>query len=48
MSKLRRNLYRTARTLGDVEAVASGNPKRMAKRAVNKKIGRTLGRLFLR
>lgn len=48
MSKLRSNLYRAARTMGDVEAVASGNPKRVGKRVVNKRLGRALGRLFLR
>jgi hypothetical protein len=41
---LRSSLYRSARTLGDVQAVASGNPKRVARRAKNKVLGRALGR----
>jgi hypothetical protein len=30
--------------LGDAEAVASGNPKRITRRAKNRLIGRALGR----
>src|SRR5205823_10019683 len=41
---VRSNLYRAARILGDVEAVSSGNPKRIERRAKNKLIGRALGR----
>jgi hypothetical protein len=44
MMSLRSSLYKSARTLGDVQAVASGNPKRITRRAKNKLIGRTLGR----
>jgi hypothetical protein len=40
----RRNLYRSARILGDVQAAASGNPKRIERRAKNKLLGRALGR----
>ncbi len=41
---LRSSLYRSARLLGDVQAVASGNPKRITRRAKNKIVGRALGR----
>jgi hypothetical protein len=44
MSRLRRMLYRDARLLGDAEALASGDPKRITRRAKNKLLGRTLGR----
>jgi hypothetical protein len=40
---LRSNLYRSARLLGDMQAVASGNPKRIERRAKNKLVGRALG-----
>ncbi len=35
-------LYKLARTANDVEKIASGNPKRIARRAKNKVIGRKL------
>jgi hypothetical protein len=41
---LRGNLYRSARILGDMQAGASGNPKRLERRAKNRLIGRALGR----
>jgi hypothetical protein len=41
---LRANLYRTARLLGDAQAAASGNRKRIVRRAKNKVLGRALGR----
>jgi hypothetical protein len=44
MSRLRRSLYRSARMLGDAEALASSNPKRITRRAKNKLLGRALGR----
>lgn len=37
-------LYRTARLSNDVSVIASGNPYRIARRAKNKMIGRTLAR----
>jgi len=42
LAKLVSFLYKLARTANDVETLASGNPKRMAKRAKNKFIGRKL------
>lgn len=36
----RNDAYKVARFLGDYNAVASGNPNRIAKRFVNKLIGR--------
>jgi hypothetical protein len=43
MSTLRRNTYRFARLLGDAEALASGKPDRVLRRAKNKLLGRALG-----
>jgi hypothetical protein len=37
-------LFRLARSVDDIEALASGNPKRIARRAKNKLLGRALGR----
>ena len=48
ISKVRSILYKTARLLGDVGALASGNPKKIVKRLANKYMGRTLGRGFFR
>jgi hypothetical protein len=44
LMSVRGNLYRSARILGDMQAVASGNPKRIERRAKNKLVGRALGR----
>jgi len=37
-------LFKAARTVDDVETLASGNPKRIERRAKNKLLGRVLGR----
>jgi len=42
--KLTSFLYRMARLSRDAEVIASGDPKKMARRAKNKLIGRTLVR----
>jgi len=42
--KLRSSLYCSARVLGDAEALASSDPKRLERRAKNKLLVRTLGR----
>lgn len=40
-------LFKTARTVDDIETLASGNPKRIERRAKNKLLGRVLGRAGL-
>ena len=37
-------LFRTARRVDDLEALASGNPKRIERRVKNKVVGQVLGR----
>jgi hypothetical protein len=37
-------LFKAARVADDIEAVESGNPKRMERRAKNVAVGRLLGR----
>jgi hypothetical protein len=50
INKTRGLLYRLARYLGDYQAISSGNPKKIAKRAgrrmVGKGFGKFMGRLF--
>jgi hypothetical protein len=42
---LARFFYRVARTVNTAEALASGNPRRIARRARNVAVGRLLGRI---
>ena len=42
MSKTTSFLYQLARMTNDIEKLSSGNPKRIARRAKNKYIGRKL------
>jgi hypothetical protein len=45
--RLSSKLFRAARSVDDVEALASGDPKRIARRAKNKVVGRLLARTGL-
>jgi hypothetical protein len=45
MGRFASKLFRAARRVNDIEALASGNPKRMARRAKNKFVGRLLARV---
>ncbi len=48
MPRLRRlsaMLFRTARRVDDLEALASGNPKRIERRVKNRIVGRALARV---
>lgn len=44
ISRLRSFLYHSARVLGDLQAVMSMDPKRIAKRLGNKYLGRHIAR----
>lgn len=50
ISKARGYLYDTAKTLGDIQALSSGDPKKIGKRigrrATGKMAGNVLGKLF--
>lgn len=50
ISKIRGEMYKTAKILGDVQAVSSGDPKKIAKRlgrrVAGKQTGKLLGKLF--
>lgn len=37
-------LFKAARTMDNIEAIGSGNPRRVARRAKNVTLGRALGR----
>ena len=43
--KASRELYETARTMNDLETLASGDPKKILRRGKNKLIGRLLAKL---
>ena len=42
MTKPRSSLYRAARALGDLEAISSGDSRKMVRRGKNKLLGRLL------
>jgi hypothetical protein len=46
INKLRRTLYRVARILGDVQALSSSDPKKVARRAGRRATGRAAGKLL--
>jgi hypothetical protein len=46
--RLSSSLYRLARSVNDLETLSSDDPKRLARRAKNKLIGRFLGRTLFR
>lgn len=48
INKLRRKLYRTASILGDVNALVSGDSKKIAKRVGRKYTGRASGKTIRR
>jgi len=44
--KLSSKLYKAARVLNDIETVASGDPKKITRRAKNKLLGRLLRKIW--
>ena len=45
ISRTRKNLYRTARLLGDIDAISKG-PTAMGKRVVRRAVGRSASRIL--
>ena len=50
INKVRGGLYKTAKLLGDIQALSSGSPakvgKRVGRRITGKATGRAIGKLF--
>lgn len=46
INKTRGFLYQMARLLGDFQALSSGDPKKMAKRAGRRAAGKAAGKVF--
>jgi hypothetical protein len=46
INKTRGILYKVAKLLGDISAISSGSPKKMAKRAGRRTAGKVTGRAF--
>lgn len=44
--KFSSKLYKTARILNDIETLASGDPKKIARRAKNRLLGRLLRKIW--
>lgn len=44
--KYSRKLYKAARRVNDLETLLSGDPRKIARRAKNKFLGRRLGKLW--
>ena len=45
LSKIRSQMYDTARTLGDLQAIASGDPDKILKRILRKTFQKKMGSL---
>jgi len=44
--KVSKKLYKTARIINDIETLASGDPKKIARRAKNKLLGKLLRKIW--